>query len=141
MAISHAAPSDLLPLDEVLTRLLVRLGISHEAALMNFNLAPLSARRDMALLGIIHRAALRQGPPHFHHFFIRARAFYGHSRVLYDPCVGRSQLYFRRSIFGLVAFYNTLLEEVIQLIAINAFQRCCKIPCARLWKRTCRIGA
>ena len=91
---------------------------------MHFHLAPLRARREIALLGIIHRAALRQGPPHFHQFFIRARAIYGHTRTIYDPCVGRSQLYFRRSIFGLVAFYNRLPEEVIQLTEINAFQRC-----------------
>ena len=55
---------------------------------------------------------------------MRARAIYGHSRVLYDPCVGRSQLYVRRSIFGLVAYYNTLPEEMIQLTDISAFQSC-----------------
>ena len=75
MAISHAAPSELIPLDDILTRLLVRLQISHEEALMHFHLAPLGARRDMALLGIIHRAALRKGPPQLHQFFMRARAF------------------------------------------------------------------
>ena len=80
---------------------------------MYFNLAPLNARRDIALLGIIHRAALRNGPPQFHQFFIRARAFNGHSRVLYDPCVGRPLIFFRRSIFGLVRFYNRLLEVVM----------------------------
>ena len=62
ITIAHAAPSELQPLDDILTRLLVRLGISREDALMTFNLAPLNARRDIALLGIIHKAALRNGP-------------------------------------------------------------------------------
>ena len=66
MAIAHAAPSELQPLDDILTRLLVRLGISQEAALVHFNLAPLNARRNIALLGIIHKAALRNGLPQFH---------------------------------------------------------------------------
>ena len=115
MAIAHAAPSDLVPLDDILTRLLVRLGISQEAALMHFKLAPLNTRRDISLLGIIHKAALRQGPPQFHHFFIGARAIYGHSRTLYDPCVGRPRLFFKRSIFGLVRYYNMLPEDIIQI--------------------------
>ena len=123
MAIPHAAPSELIPLDDILTRLLVRLQISHDEALMHFHLAPLSARRDMALLGIIHRAALRKGPPQLHQFFMRARAFNGHSRTVLDPCVGRPLLIMRRSIFGLIPFYNNLPEEVIQIQDIAAFQK------------------
>ena len=90
-AISHAAPSCLEALDDILSRLLVRLGISHEEALFHFNLAPLNARRDIAQLGMIHRAVLRNGPPQLHHFFIRVRPFHGHAYSIYDPCVGRSQ--------------------------------------------------
>ena len=97
------------------TRLLVRLGITHEEALMNFNLAPLNSRRDIASLGLLHRAVLRMGPPQLHQFFTRVRSFNGHSHQIYDPCVGRSQEYFRRSIFGLVAFYNRLPEAIVNL--------------------------
>ena len=114
MAISHAARSELQPLDDVFTRLLLRLGISQVVALMLFHFAPLSARRDMDLLGIIHKTALRQRPPHFHRFFSRARAIHGR----------KSQLYFRRSIFGLIRFYNYLPEDVIQLTDITVFQKC-----------------
>ena len=123
MAISHAAPSELTPLDDILTRLLVRLQISHEEALMHFHFAPLSARRDMALLSIIHRAALRKGPPQLHHFFMRARAFNGHSRTVLDPCVGRPLLIMRRSIFVFTPFYYNLPEEIIQIQDIVAFQK------------------
>ena len=32
------------------------------AALLNFNLAPLATRRDIGMLGVIHRTALGKGP-------------------------------------------------------------------------------
>ena len=67
-AIAHASPSMLDGLNDILTRLLVRLGISHEVVLMHFNLAPLGIRRDIAQLGLIHRTVLKKGPPHFKQF-------------------------------------------------------------------------
>ena len=48
------------------------LGIIREASLLDFNLAPLSTRRDIALLGLLHRAAIG-----------RAAAF---SRILQATC-------------------------------------------------------
>ena len=60
--------------------------MTHEEALFHFNLAPLETRRDIAQLGVIHRAALRKGPNHLHNFFMRARSFSGHSKQVFDPC-------------------------------------------------------
>ena len=93
------------PLDDILTRLLVRLNINHEEALFHLNLAPLCTRRDIAQLGLIHRAVLRKGPPHLHGVFNRVRLIFGHSHQIYDVSVGRRQLYMRRSMFGLIAYY------------------------------------
>ena len=67
--IFHAAASHLQTLDRVLSRFLNQLHISSLDALMNFNLAPLDTRRAIAMLGVIHRAARRDGPNHFHRFF------------------------------------------------------------------------
>ena len=58
-AFSHASTSILQPLDDVLKKFLKDLGISFKDAILHFNLAPLSTRRDIATLGIIHRAILR----------------------------------------------------------------------------------
>lgn len=121
-AISHAAPSCLDALDDILTRLLVRLGISHEEALFAFNLAPLNARRDIAQLGMIYRAVLRMGPAQLHQFFIRVRPFHGHAYTIYDPCVGRPQQFFKRSIFGLIHCYNRLSDDIIDLKNVSHFQ-------------------
>ena len=45
-----------------------------EDALLYFGLAPLDARRDIAVLGVIHRTVLGLGPKHFQKFFIPANA-------------------------------------------------------------------
>ena len=43
--------------------------VSVEDALFHFSLAPLSIRRDIAMLGLIHRTVLGKGPQHFQQFF------------------------------------------------------------------------
>ena len=61
-AIYHATGAILRPLDRFQRRFISNLGITGEEALIAFNLAWLEARRDMAMLGLIHRAAVGQGP-------------------------------------------------------------------------------
>ena len=51
------------------TRFLKALGCSELEALMEFNLAPLRTRRDVAMLGVLHRTVLDKGPEHFKEFF------------------------------------------------------------------------
>ena len=61
-AISHASATLLAPLDRIQVRLLRELGLSPEEALMDYRLAPLHSRRDIAILGVIHRATRKEGP-------------------------------------------------------------------------------
>ena len=68
-AIYHACDSSLVALDHVQDKLLEAAGVSDVEALDVGNLAPLSARRDIALLGLIHRTVLGVGPAHFKSFF------------------------------------------------------------------------
>ena len=49
-------------LDNIQKRFLCDAGADEVTALMEFNLAPLGMRRDIAMLGMLHRAALREGP-------------------------------------------------------------------------------
>ena len=67
--IHFASTSVLREIDDVQTRYIRQLNLSEEAAFMHFNLAPLETRRDIAILGVIHRAALREGPPQLWKFF------------------------------------------------------------------------
>ena len=56
--IYHAITTALTPLDRILDRLLRDINMSATEALLNCNLAPLSSRRDIAMLDIIHRVVL-----------------------------------------------------------------------------------
>ena len=55
-AVYHAADTVLAPLDNLQTRFLQKNGVTELDALFYFRLAPLSTRRDIAMLGILHRA-------------------------------------------------------------------------------------
>ena len=121
-AIAHASPILLESIDDILTRLLVRLGVSHEEALMHFNLAPLNIRRDIAQLGIIHRTVLKKGPPHFQELFPRVQSINGHFRTVYNRAHGCNANYIRHSIFNLVGCYNRLPIEIVSIDDVSGFQ-------------------
>ena len=104
-AIYHATTSVLQQLDKLQDTFLRELGISREAALMDFSLAPLSMRRDIALLGLLHRAAIGEGPTQFREYFKRRPD----SLRLIDLLENKQpSLLMRRSIWRLVRVYNTL---------------------------------
>ena len=67
--IAHAAATVLAPIDAIQARFLCETGLSEEDALLSFKLAPLHTRRDIAMLGVIHRIALGHGPSHFRKLF------------------------------------------------------------------------
>ena len=69
-AISHAADSHLYVLDSVQRRFLENVNLDPRTAFSTYNLAPLSARRDIANLGVVYRAVLRRGPKKLHKFFV-----------------------------------------------------------------------
>ena len=69
VAIYHACDTHLVHIDRMQTRFLKELDVSPEQALVEFHLAPLSTRRDIAMLGMVHRAALGKGPSQLHQFF------------------------------------------------------------------------
>ena len=71
-AVYHACSTSLAVLDRVQAQLLRELGITAEEALLDFNLAPLETRRDMAMLGLIHKICLGQAPQPLAQFFIRS---------------------------------------------------------------------
>ena len=54
----HANASILANIDRVQSRFLRRVGLSEEEAFVKFRLAPLSMRRDIAILGFLHRVVL-----------------------------------------------------------------------------------
>ena len=117
-AVAHAATSVLASVDAIQTRLLRSLGITDLEALMHFRLAPLCTRRDIAILGMIHRCVLREGPACLWKFFVvehrepPPRCPRRHCRHLIDPCGLRWPDYALRSAFGGARLYNLLPDYI-----------------------------
>ena len=63
------ATTELDLLDRVQKRFLREVGLTEEEALCDYHLAPLKCRRDIAVLGLIHRTVLGLGPAHFRNWF------------------------------------------------------------------------
>ena len=137
--IYHACDSVLASQDRIQDKLLEAAGASCAEALEAFNLAPLSARRDIALLGLIHRAVLGRGPRHFQEFFKlnseAARAPSGRHRLQLveyedghwtDFALPRSRPtnYIRHSVLGLVSVYNRLPASIVEVSSnVSLFRR------------------
>ena len=58
----HATKDVLSRLDHVQNKFLRDVGVDALTALVEFNLALLAVRRDVAILGVIHRTVLGEGP-------------------------------------------------------------------------------
>ena len=64
LGIFHAAPSVLDRVDRVQRRFLREIGFTEAEALERFRLAPLPCRREIAMMGALHKVALGIAPPH-----------------------------------------------------------------------------
>ena len=60
VGVYYASDSTLAVLDSVQARFLRAVGLSEVEALCNFSFAPLKIRRDIAILGMLHRVNLGQ---------------------------------------------------------------------------------
>ena len=103
-----------------------QLNVSEEDAVCYFKLAPLRARRDIAMLGVLHRSVLKKGPPHFARFFCLdttpSRVRRKHNRQLIDSRpIHRLELY-SRSALSLPWVYNLLPQWVVDATTVRDFQ-------------------
>ena len=116
-AIYHDTCAVLSRLDAVQSKFLKDIGVDEVTAIFRFHLAPLSVRRDIAMLGLIHRTVLGKGPALFaQHFKCRG------SRSVHDPRIDSKALLVHRSAFGLVAIYNMLPPSVVETRSVSLFQ-------------------
>jgi hypothetical protein len=117
-AIYHVTRDILRRLDRVQSRFLEDVGLSQADALMEFNLAPLATRRDIAMMGLLHRTAIGKGPPQFrNHFEVEADG------RLKDPRAAIKSPLVVRSALGLAALYNMLPDCWRKIRSVKDFQR------------------
>lgn len=132
-ALYHAPRFFLQRLDKIQDRFLEEVGLTCTEALLYYHLAPLPARRDISLLGLIHRTVLGQGPVHYRRFFHQgstaalARGLreptLRHTKQLFDPIQGSESNSLNRSALSLVYPYNLLPAQVVARNQVRFFQR------------------
>ena len=132
-AIHHAPRFFLAQVDRVQDTFLDEIGLSAQAALLQYGLAPLSCRRDIAMLGLIHRTTTGKAPEHFTPIFCRqvAPSFprclrdpaLRHDHQLLDRIDGTHSRMMERSVLGLIYAYNVLPQRVINAKSVKLFQR------------------
>ena len=95
-------------------------GVDEISALVTFHLAPLATRRNIAMLGLIHRTILGKGPIQFSAFFQCEEQYI---RKLKDPRKACKCPLVTRSALGLVAIYNMLPYSVTGEKSVSSFQK------------------
>ena len=128
-AIYHASGTLLQQVDRVQESFLEDVGIDAISAFLVFNLAPLSLRRNIAMLGLIHRTVLGHGPEHFKQWFYRedvvnrtTTRFKRHRFRLHEYIDGLQLAVVKRSALGLVSIYNMLPAEIMEAKTVKCFQ-------------------
>ena len=96
-----------------------------------YNLAPPTLRRDIAMLGLLHKVTLRLAhkdfatlfpPSSYRHQHGTRLAQRRHDKQLYELCDGTQTEQLNRSIFGLTRVYNLLPQDIINTTTIHSFQ-------------------
>jgi len=127
--IYHATDSALAPLDRLQRVFVSNMNMNEESAFVNFNLAPLCLRRDIAMLGFLHKCNLPNAHEDLLFLFPRRAATpHGpHNKQLWNKMIFDSNCTFqpelrRRSIFTLVHVYNALPQSIVNCDSISDFQ-------------------
>ena len=103
--------------------------MNEEAAFLDFNFAPPSLRRDIGILGMLHKRVLGLAHPIFDrllpfHCESHGASTGSHTKQLYGHILQADfQLHLHnRSIFGMVHIYNRLSQEIIDSETVAFFQ-------------------
>ena len=100
--------------------------------MLEFRLAPLQTRRDIGMLGIIHRSVLGEGPEHFAKYFVRnvngaqrdgREAARNHDKQLITHRKGKFRDLLSHSLLGLVDIYNLLPRFIVSAATVSDFQK------------------
>ena len=126
----HAAASLLEKVDHAQNRFLRELGLSPADAFLGHAFAPPSLRRNIGILGLLHKRVLGKCHPSFERLlpwwssrFSVPRGL-GHDKQLYGHWVEIShhRAIYQRSIFCMVYVYNNLSQDVVDSTSVNVFQ-------------------
>ena len=130
--IFHASTHILEKLDAIHYSFLRDLDLSPSEAFMEFNFAPPKLRRNIGILGLLHKRVLGLSHPLFQELLPFCSDVPGsfsqgqHDKQLYGhlPDVSFQLVLYCHSIFAMTYVYNRLPQSVIDCRTISLFQRC-----------------
>ena len=95
-------------------------------------MAPLNLRRDIAMMGLLHKVTIPTAHPHLlalfppsatpSHPHATRLSTRRHNKQLHEHCDGQHTEQMSRSLFALVNLYNLLPQHVIDAPTITSFQ-------------------
>ena len=130
-AIYHASTTTLVPIAALYATFLHATNTTPLTAFTHYNLAPPTLRRDIAMLGLLHKVTLRLAhqdfntlfPPSAHRHEHGTRlAQRRHNKQLHELCDGTQTEQLNRSIFALTRIYNLLPQDIVNATTIHRFQ-------------------
>ena len=127
----HAATSLLDKIGQVQNSFLSKLQISEQEAFINFNFAPTILRRNIGVLGLLHKRVLGLCHPSFEKLLpwydqrFNVPRGVGHTKQLYGHSieVNFNSALFNRSVFAMVDIYNNLPQDVVDIENVSLFQK------------------
>ena len=128
--IFHASDTLLHRLDSAQHHFLIEIDMHTATAFTDHNFAPPTLRRNIGILGLLHKRVLGKCHPIFQKLlpfhsdvfgWIRAEE---HNKQLYNHIleVHYQQALHRRSVFGMVTQYNKLPQNVVDCDSVSKFQ-------------------
>ena len=125
-AVFHACNTVLSKLDHLQSHFLDEMHLTSQVAFLDYNMAPTILRRDIGILGFIHKRTLGQCHPGVEQLLpYRVGGGVNHNKHLdmrNEMIQYRRELY-NRSLFALVAVYNMLPQFLVDATSIKSFQR------------------
>ena len=126
----HAATSLLDKVDQVQRNFLQKLEISESTAFLEFNFPPPVLRRNIGILGLLHKRVLGLCHCSFEQLLPwlsqrpDADRGFGHNKQLYGHWLEATQLraLYSRSVFAMIDIYNNLQQRIVDARSVSAFQ-------------------
>jgi hypothetical protein len=150
--IFHAATAILAQIDNSQRHFVEEIGETEANVFLKFNFAPPTLRRNIAMLGMIHKKVLGKCHPSFDALLPPKGLVEEdrHSKQIYPHWneVKAHRALFNRSIFGMVDIYNNLPQTFVDTQTVSEFQAkltdIAKLRCERMdleWSLSfCRRG-
>ena len=128
----HASDSVLKKLDQVHFQFLHELEMNASEAFADFNFAPPMLRRNIGVLGLLHKRVLGLGHPIFQKLLPFCAELFNetrpgrHNKQLYGHLheVNFQMVLYCHSIFAMTQVYNQLSQDVVNCKTVSHFQHC-----------------